>query len=117
MGGYTPAGTSKFYDAYGEFEWLRLEARAYGRLQALIHATFLAEYVRPGMRVLDAGCGPGRFTIELVRLGSRPLALDSSPVQLEPARRRCEEAGVGACVEGFEEGDIVDLSRFDDGSL
>jgi ubiquinone/menaquinone biosynthesis C-methylase UbiE len=116
VSGYEGAGTADFYDAYGEREWLRLEAKAYGRLQAVIHRDFLREYVRPGQRVLDAGCGPGRFTMELVRLGARPVALDTSAIQLRMARDRCHEAGVEDQVE-FLEGDIVDLTAFDDGSF
>ena len=116
-GDYTPAGTARFYDAYGEFEWLRLEARAYGRLQAIIHGDFLRKHVAPGDRVLDAGCGPGRFTLELVELGARPVALDSSPRQLEAAVERCETAGVVHQVEAFMGGDIVDLSAFADESF
>jgi len=115
--GYAPAGTARFYDAYGEFEWLRLEARAYGRLQAIIHTDFLRRYVAPGHRVLDAGCGPGRFTIELAELGARPVALDSSPLQLKAAAQRCQAAGVGHDVEVFVQGDIVDLSAFADKSF
>ena len=91
-GQYTPARTTGFYDAYGESEWLRLEARAYGRLQAIIHGDFLRRHVAPGYRVLDAGCGPGRFTMELVELGARPVALDTSPLQLKAAVERCQAA-------------------------
>ncbi len=112
---YVPAGTARFYDAYGEFEWLRLEARAYGRLQAVIHGDFLRKHVAAGHPVLDAGCGPGRFTIELVRLGARPVALDSSPLQLRAADERCQSAGVSHQLEAFVQGDIVDLSAFPDG--
>jgi len=114
---YAPAGTARFYDAYGEFEWLRLQAKAYGRLQAIIHGDFLRKHVAPGHWVLDAGCGPGRFTIELVALGARPVALDTSPLQLEAAAERCRTAGVRHRVEGFVEGDIVDLSAFGDESF
>lgn len=116
-GQYAPAGTAKFYDAYGELEWIRLEARAYGRLQAIIHTDFLRRYVAPGHRVLDAGCGPGRFTIELARLGARPVALDTSSLQLKAAAELCQAAGVGHHVEAFMQGDIVDLSAFTDGSF
>jgi ubiquinone/menaquinone biosynthesis C-methylase UbiE len=116
-GQYAPAGTARFYDAYGEFEWLRLEARAYGRLQAIIHSDFLRRHVEPGHRVLDAGCGPGRFTIELVALGARPVALDTSPLQLKAATERCQAAGVHHQVEAFLRGDIVDLSQFPDESF
>ena len=30
--------------------------------------TLLSPYIKPGMRVLDMGCGPGFFTIEMARL-------------------------------------------------
>ena len=62
--------TAKFYDVYGDIEQERLEATPYGRLQATIHVDFIKEYVRLGDRVLDAGCGPGRFTAAAVRRGA-----------------------------------------------
>jgi hypothetical protein len=52
---YDPAYTKRFYDAYGEAEWLRLEKTTYGRLQAIIHTDFLKRNIKPGDRVLDAG--------------------------------------------------------------
>ena len=55
--------TRTFYDAYGDIEWSRLEATAYGRLQGIIHTDLIRRYVSLGTRVLDAGCGPGRFSI------------------------------------------------------
>lgn len=116
-GQYAPVGTARFYDAYGEFEWLRLEARAYGRLQSIIHGDFLRKHVASGHRVLDAGCGPGRFTIELAELGARPVALDTSPRQLKAAADRCRTAGVGDQVEAFLQGDIVNPSGFADESF
>ena len=111
-----PGWGLRFYDAYGDFEWLRLEARAYGRLQAIIHSDFLRKH-EPGQRVLDAGCGPGRFTIELVELGVRPVALDTSPLQLKAATERRQAAGVNHQVEAFVRADIVDLSQFPDESF
>lgn len=113
-GGYEPAATASFYDAYGAGEWRRLESTAYGRLQAAIHADFLREHVGQRDRVLDAGCGPGRFLIELVRLGTRPTALDTSPGQLALAREHCAAAGLDHHVDGFIEGDIIDLASFCD---
>ncbi len=56
------AGTARFYDAYGEFEWLRLEARAYGRLQAIIdtRAHWRRQSGHPGAHPVDLRPSNGR---------------------------------------------------------
>lgn len=77
-----------FYDAYGEREWERLEANASGRVGFHIHNLFLHRYVQPGDHILEAGAGPGRFTIELARLGAKVTVGDISPVQLELNRQK-----------------------------
>lgn len=54
--------------------------------------TLEAMGVRPGERVLDAGCGPGLLTRELARLAGeagRVLAVDRSAGMLAVARERC----------------------------
>lgn len=83
--------TAKFYYAYGDMEWDRLEVTPYGRLQATIHAEFIERYVRSGDRVLDAGCGPGRFTTIAAQLGATVTALDASERQLELAKEKIGE--------------------------
>lgn len=45
-----------------------------------------------GLRVLDAGCGSGPLTAELVARGADVTGLDGSPAMLELARRRLGEA-------------------------
>lgn len=53
--------------------------------------------IKPGMRVLDAGCGPGRVTIPLARaVGPKGevVAVDIQPAMLRRARERAERAGV-----------------------
>jgi ubiquinone/menaquinone biosynthesis C-methylase UbiE len=53
--------------------------------------------LRPGMRALDAGCGPGRLTIPMAkRVGpsGRITALDLQTGMLERAKGRAEAAGV-----------------------
>jgi ubiquinone/menaquinone biosynthesis C-methylase UbiE len=61
--------------------------------------------LRPGMRVLDAGCGQGRHSLELLRRGCRPAALDVNVADLRYARyllahesreRHAAAAGQGA---------------------
>lgn len=47
-----------------------------------------------GKDILELGCGAARWSIELARLGARPVGLDLSPRQLAHARRLMAEAGV-----------------------
>lgn len=104
-----------FYDAYGRCEWERLEGSVAGRLKAIVHADFVRQHVRRGDRVLDAGCGPGRFTVTAAELGATVTALDLSEGQLELAKATVAEAGVSDAVGAFVAGDIADLSMFADG--
>jgi ubiquinone/menaquinone biosynthesis C-methylase UbiE len=53
--------------------------------------------VQPGMRVLDAGCGPGRLTVPaagLVGATGEVVALDVQPRMLERVERRIRERGL-----------------------
>jgi SAM-dependent methyltransferase len=111
---YDPARTSSFYDVYGMEEWARLERSAYGRLQAVIHNDFLREHIRSGMRVLDVGCGPGRFSISIARLGARVTLVDISRQQVLLARDHLSEAGLLESVDSIIVGDASRLSMLPD---
>jgi ubiquinone/menaquinone biosynthesis C-methylase UbiE len=53
--------------------------------------------LKPGMHVLDAGCGAGRVTVEAAeRVGEtgEVVALDIQPSMLEKARARSKQAGL-----------------------
>ncbi|MFW9838606.1 MAG: class I SAM-dependent methyltransferase [Candidatus Thorarchaeota archaeon] len=45
-----------------------------------------------GLRVLDAGCGPGVYSEWLIQHGASVVALDSSPKMVELARQRLGDA-------------------------
>ena len=49
-------------------------------------ASFVADAVPPGSRVLDAGCGTGRVAIELARRGYDVVGVDLDPSMLSVAR-------------------------------
>jgi SAM-dependent methyltransferase len=110
MTAWDPVRTAQFFDEYGEREWTRFEDGRTPAPSVATHIRMLERYVGSGDRVLDAGCGPGRFTVELERLGALVTALDISPRQIELLRQRIPE--INAYV-----GDIVDLSLFADGSF
>jgi SAM-dependent methyltransferase len=110
MSEWNPSRASEYFDEYGEREWERFENGTTPGPSMTTHTRLLEGYVRPGDRVLDAGAGPGRFTLELLRLGAHVTALDISAGQLELLRARVPD------VETMV-GDITDLSRFVDDSF
>lgn len=50
--------------------------------------------LRPGMTILDVGCGTGRHAVELASRGLLVTAIDLSEGMLDQARARAESAGV-----------------------
>lgn len=101
-----------FYDEYGEREWTRFDTRPMDRVNLEVHRRFVREFVHAGDRVLEAGAGPGRFTLELADIGAKVVVGDISPVQL--ALHREKTAEIEAAIEDRVQLDIVDLSRFSD---
>ena len=53
-------------------------------------------YVKPGMTVMDVGCGVGWFSIPMARMvgdQGKVIAVDLQPQMLDMLRRRAEKAG------------------------
>jgi len=115
--GYERAAAAVFFDEYGEREWQRFVDGRTPPASLSTHIHYLRRFVRTGDRVLDVGCGPGRFTIELVRLGARVVAADVSPVQLELHRSHVGDADAEHAVESRHVVDVLDLREFDDESF
>ncbi|KAF3034387.1 hypothetical protein E8E12_002589 [Didymella heteroderae] len=82
-------------------------------------AAFLLPYLKPGLRILDVGCGPGSITVGFARYvpGGSVTGIDLSGDVLGQARdvlQSAQEKGnVGAEVS-FEVGDVVTGLRFED---
>ncbi len=98
-------------------EWRRLARDSYRRLEWQTTWRYLAAYLPVRGHVLDAGGGPGRYTIELARQGYDVSLLDLTPANVDYARRQVRRAGVQARVAEFAAGSITDLSRYPDGSF
>jgi ubiquinone/menaquinone biosynthesis C-methylase UbiE len=102
----------RWYDAHAEYEWLRLFQDGYHQLEYLVTMHFLEKHLPKAGLVLDAGGGPGRYTVELAKRGYEVVLLDLSPKCLQIAQREVEKAGVGDRVKEVVHGSITDLSRF-----
>src|SRR5207248_2841987 len=96
------------YSTYAPDQQHRIATRGAGR------ASFITPYLRPGMTLLDVGCGPGSITIELAKVvapGS-VVGVDIDSPAIEQARNSAAEKGVTNV--SFQVGDATGLSFPDD---
>jgi SAM-dependent methyltransferase len=75
----------RFLAAHGAGEVWNWETPA-GRLRWERRVQILGAHLKPGMTILEVGCGIGYFTGELARSGAEIVAIDVSPELLEIAR-------------------------------
>ena len=111
---YNPDDVRKHYDEYSSKEWERLENNVHGRIEFEVTLHTLKKHLEPGSYVLDAGGGPGRYTIELAKMGHKVYLLDISDEQLKIARDKIKEAGVDVGVTEVKRMDICDLEEIPD---
>ena len=98
-------------------EWRRLVKDAYHQLEFTTTLHFLDKYLPSQGRVLDAGGGPGRYTLELAKKGYDVTLLDATVANLDFARRMLRRHGLQSRVKQITEGSIVDLLQFPSGSF
>ena len=93
---------------YHEFAWAydALVARPVADECAGIAAWLARRGVGPRAAVLDAGCGTGRYAVELARRGLAVTGIDRSSELLEEARSRVRDAGLPITLL---EADLLDL--------
>ena len=65
-----------------------------GKLRWARRVKMLISHLKPGMAVLELGCGTGTFTRELARSGAEVVAIDVSPELLEIARANCSAPNI-----------------------
>jgi ubiquinone/menaquinone biosynthesis C-methylase UbiE len=75
---------------YGSFAWAYdlISERAVATECAQIEAMLAGRGLAAGARLLDAGCGTGRYAVELARRGFRVTGVDAAAELLAVARRQ-----------------------------
>lgn len=97
-----------WYDHHYD-EWDRLERH---RIEFEITKRYLDEFIPGGgLRILDIGGGPGRYSIYLAGKGHLVTLLDLAKKNVELARGKTAEAGVK--LEAFIHGNALDLSQIE----
>ena len=89
---------------YDECRFTTPQGRLFAELESrqLKHAT---EHLTPGARVLEVGCGTGRFSEELARRDFAVVATDPSTDMIDLAARKCS----GLRNVSFQQGEGADL--------
>ena len=109
--------TRKAYASNPDKEWIRLKKDSFHRLEFDTTMRYLKKYLPKKGLVLDAGSGPGRYSIELAKIGYDVVLLDLTKELLDIAQKEIKKARVNNKIKGFYEGSISDLSIFEDESF
>ena len=71
--------------------------------------------IKPGMKVLDLGCGDGTTALPAAKLGADVVGVDIASNLVEAGNRRAKETGLTNC--RFQEGDAIHLHELADQSF
>jgi tellurite methyltransferase len=63
----------------------------FGQIDIYLFDQLLKKRIRPGMTIIDAGCGPGRNIVYLLREGYNVFAADPNPKEVEGVRKLAEK--------------------------
>jgi|SRR2546426_1959318 len=111
----TPAPLFKAQQGYAPGYHPMLIEALRGR-RATHEAAFFVPHLRPGMRLLDCGCGPGSLTVDLAEIVApgQAVGIDLEPRQFEYGRAQARRRGVSNI--SFQQGNVASL-EFENGTF
>ncbi|MBY0115804.1 class I SAM-dependent methyltransferase [Paenibacillus sp. FSL H8-0317] len=99
----------KYYSGFDE--WGRLEREP---IEFIINMYYIREYLPANGHILDNGAGPGKYAMELAKLGYQVTLSDLTPSSVDTARQKAEEFGLTQQFDGFHVLDATSLSGMAD---
>ena len=101
---HPPQGRDHYTGGYSPIVLAGLAAR-----QASREAAFFLPHLRPGMKLLDCGCGPGAITTDLAQVVApgEVMGVDVEASQFEFGRKRASERGLTNVT--FSAGNLYEL--------
>jgi ubiquinone/menaquinone biosynthesis C-methylase UbiE len=108
------SNANAYYNRHVETEWLRLtQPKCANEFASTL---FLIDHYFPKSgKIIDIGCGPGRYSIELSKRGYAITLVEPAENELTFARNQFQKEGIQA--ETFINADARELSMFKDGSF
>ncbi len=107
----------KNYENKGNYEWKRLTQTSFHKLEFDTTMKFIKKYVKKKAFILDAGGGPGRYSIELAKIGHDIVLFDLVTEHLEIAKKKIKKEKVQTKIKDIVQGSITDLSKFENDSF
>ena len=106
---YQESGTPDYTMGFSEEMLVSLR-----RFTAQTNAAYLLPYLRPGLRILDFGCGPGNISAGLAKAvdPGELHGIDMEKSQIDLARSVAKANGIGNAT--FQVGDVIEMP-FEDG--
>jgi ubiquinone/menaquinone biosynthesis C-methylase UbiE len=103
-----------YYTAFGEREWTRLDREP---IEFLVNFHYITQYLPKEGRILDNGAGPGKYSMELAKMGLQVTLTDLTPKLVSIAQKKASEQGIYESFDGFYVADAQNLSQLEDSSF
>ena len=115
MGEYDPQA---IVDSYTEGDEIsRVDRSSDAAIMFQIERWFIERYLPDSGTVIDVVGGPGRFAVEIAKLGRDVVLTDIAPKHIDQAKQLAEKEGVAAKIVDYRVMDIRDLSAFGSGEF
>ncbi|PJN64477.1 hypothetical protein PAEAM_07810 [Paenibacillus sp. GM1FR] len=99
----------EYYSGFDE--WGRLEREP---IEFIINMHYIREHLPSTGCILDNGAGPGKYAMELAKLGYQVTLSDLTPSSVDTARQKAQEFGLTQQFDGFHVLDATSLSGMAD---